>query len=239
MELRQYWRIVQRRLWIVAVLLLVVLAVSLAFGPARVPTYQATMRFMVGLEPEEKSGDYYAYDKYYTWLAAEYLIDDAAELVRSSSFAAAVSKRLAGRGISVPAGAIGGSTQAGQLHRVLTVSVSWGNENQLADIAEAVMAVLPDEIARHLSQVGTSGVTASLIDPPATVLVGPSLREKLDVPLRLALAVVAGVAIAFLLDYLDDTVRTRQELDEAGVAVLAEIPPARRPGFYLGRPRLP
>ena len=239
MELRQYWRIVQRRLWIVAVLLLLVLAVSLAFGPARVPTYQATMRFMMGLEPEEKSGDYYAYDKYYTWLAAEYLIDDAAELVRSSSFAAAVSKHLAGRGISVPAGVLGGSTQAGQLHRVLTVSVSWGNENQLADIAEAVMAVLPDEIARHLSQVGTSGVTASLIDPPATVLVGPSLREKLDVPLRLALAVVAGVAIAFLLDYLDDTVRTRQELDEAGVAVLAEIPPARRRGFYLGRPRLP
>ena len=239
MELRQYWRIVQRRLWIVAVLLLLVLAVSLAFEPARVPTYQATMRFMMGLEPEDKSGDYYAYDKYYTWLAAEYLIDDAAELVRSSSFAAAVSKRLAGRGISVPAGVIGGSTQAGQLHRVLTVSVSWGNEDQLADIAEAVMAVLPDEIARHLSQVGTSGVTASLIDPPATVLVGPSLREKLDVPLRLALAVVAGVAIAFLLDYLDDTVRTRQELDEAGVAVLAEIPPARRRGFYLGRPRLP
>jgi len=239
MELRQYWQIVQRRLWIVAVLLLIVLVVSLLSSPARAPTYQATMRFMMGLEPEEKCGDYYTYDKYYTWLTAEYLIDDAAELVRSTAFAQAVSGRLADMGINVPAGAIRGSTQAGQLHRVLTVSVSWGNTDQLADIANAVAAVLPEEIAKHFSQVGTSSVSASLIDPPATILVGASLREKFDLPLRLLLAAVAGVALTFLLDYLDDTVRSREELEGAGVDVMAEIPRTRGSVFRLGRPRVP
>jgi hypothetical protein len=39
-------------------------------------------------------------------LASEYLVDDMAEVVRSGAFADAVSQRLAGQGISVPAGAI-------------------------------------------------------------------------------------------------------------------------------------
>jgi len=240
MELRQYWQIVRRRLWIVISLLLIVVAVSLLLRPTRAPTCQATMRFVIGLEPEAKSGDYYAYDKYYTWLTAEYLVDDVSELVRSSAFAQAVSDRLAGAGLNVPAGAIRGSTQAGQLHRILTVSIVWGDETQLADIANAVVAVLPSEIARHFAQVGTSGVCASLIDPPAIGLVGASLREKLDLPLRLLLAVMAGAALTFLLDYLDDTVRTRQELEESSINVLAEIPPiGRRGGLGLFRQRLP
>jgi capsular polysaccharide biosynthesis protein len=239
MELREYWQIVQRRWWIVIALLLIVLVVSLLVRPAHAPTYQATMRFMMGLEPEAKRGDYYTYDKYYTWLTAEYLIDDAAELVRSSAFAQGVSDRLATKGIGVPAGTIRGSTQAGQLHRVLTVTVSWGDADQLADIAQAIVAVLPEEIAKHFTQVGTSRVSASLIDPPAVGPVGASLREKLDLPLRLLLTVVAGVALAFLLDYLDDTVRSRQELEEVGVDVLAEIPPIPYGGFHLTQPRLP
>jgi capsular polysaccharide biosynthesis protein len=240
MELREYWQIIRRRFWIVITLLLIVLVVSVLTRPTRAPVYQVTMRFVMGLEPEAKSGDYYAYDKYYTWLTAEYLIDDASELVRSSAFAQAVSDRLAGAGISVPAGIIYGSTQAGQLHRILAVSIVWGVEAQIGDIANAVADVLPREIARHFAQVGTSGVHASLIDPPAISPVGASLKEKLDVPIRLVLALVAGIALTFLLHYLDDTVHKRQELEQSGIAVLAEIPPVpHRSRLGLSQKRLP
>jgi capsular polysaccharide biosynthesis protein len=150
-----------------------------------------------------------------------------------------VSDRLSHREINVPAGAIQGSTQAGQLHRILTVSVTWADESQLGDIANTVAAILPGEIAKHFAQVGTSGVSASLVDPPAVGMVAASLREKLDLPLRLLLAVVVGVALALVLDYLDDTVRSRQELEESGVNVLAEIPPVQRNGLRFRRPWLP
>ena len=240
MELRQYWQIIYRRLWMIISLLLIVLVVSLLTQPRHVPTYQATMRFMMGLTPEAKSDNYYTYDKYYTWLTAEYLVDDVAEFVRSSVFAQAVSTRLANKGINIHAGAIRGSTQAGQLHRILTISIIWGDATQLADIANAVAAVLPDEIAKHFAQVGNGEVCANLIDPPAIGPVGPSLREKLDLPIRLLLAMVAGIALAFLLDYLDDTVRTGQELEERGLNVLAEIPPISHcKKFGLFRQRLP
>ena len=137
MELRQYWQIVRRRLWVVLGPFLIVLAIGLLQRAPAAQGYQANMRFLLGLEPEVKTGDYYTYDKYYTWLTSEYLIDDTSELVRSKAFAEAVSAHLASQGIQVPAGAIQGSTQAGQLHRILTVSVGWGGAKELGDIANA------------------------------------------------------------------------------------------------------
>ncbi len=239
MELRQYWQIVRRRLWIVIALFSVVLILSLLVRPAPSVAYQATMRFVMGLEPEPSTGDYYTYDKYYTWLTAEYLIDDAAALVRSRAFAEAVSTHLDGAGISIPAGAISGSTQTGQLHRILTVSIIWGDAGQLEDIANSVAVVLPSEVAKHFAQVGTSAVQASLIDPPAIGAIGASLTQKLDLPIRLLLAAFAGVALTFLVDYLDDTVHSRQELEQVGLDVLVEIPPLHSRS-YLGRSqRLP
>ncbi len=235
MELHQYWQVICRRWWIIVSLLLVVLLVSILVRPTRAPVYVASMRFMMGLEPEAKTGDYYTYDKYYTWLTAEYLVDDVSELVRSGAFAQAVTRQLASMGITVPSGAIHGSTQAGTLHRILTVNVTWGNAEQLAQIANAVVAVLPGEIAKHFAQAGTGGVYASLIDPPAIGGVGASIREKMDIPIRLVLALVAGLALAFVLDYLDDSVRSRRELENGGLEVLAEIPATRADPLRLTR----
>jgi capsular polysaccharide biosynthesis protein len=236
MELRQYWQIVRRRLWLIGVLLALVLVIHVLMRPAPAISYQATMRFMMGIEPEARTGDYYTYDKYYTWLTAEYLIDDTTALVRSGAFAEAVSSHLAEIGVTVPTGAIQGSTQAGQLHRILSVHLVGGNATELGQIAQAVAEVLPDQIARHFAQVGTENVYASLIDPPAIGAIGPSLKQKLDLPLRLGLALVAGVALVFVLDYLDTTVHSRQEVEQSGLDVLAEIPPPLSRGKW-GLPR--
>lgn len=230
MELRQYWNIIRRRAWIVPAIVGAVLLASVLYRPTHPPTYVATMRFMMGLEPEAKTGDYYTFDRYYTWLTAEYLVDDVSELVRSGAFAQAVSENLAGTGIAVPAGAIQGSTQAGTLHRILTVSIVWGDSEQLALIANSVANLLSSEVARHFAQVGTGGVRASLIDPPAIGGVGQSLREKMDLPIRLVLAVAAGLFLILLLDYLDDSVRDSSELESRGLSVLGQVPAHARKG---------
>ncbi len=186
------------------------------------------MRFAVGVVPEPSTGAYYTYDRYYTWLASEYLVDDLAEVVRSSAFASAVSQRLAMHGIQVPAGAIQGSTQAGKLHRILSLSITWGQEEELRLIANAAVQTLQEESATFLAQLGAENAHVALIDPPVVGMVGPSLRERLDLPIRLFLALVAGVALAFLLDYLDDSVHGCSDLEALGLQTLAEIPRSRR-----------
>jgi len=235
LELKTYARILWRHGWVIALLLLVVVIASLpGLFSAKPVVYQAGMRFAVGVVPEPSTGAYYTYDRYYTWLASEYLVDDLAEVVRSSAFAGAVSRRLAAQGIQVPAGAIQGSTQAGKLHRILSLSITWGQEQELRLIANAAVQTLQEESATFLAQLGTENAHVALIDPPVVGVVGASLRERLDLPIRLFLALVAGVALAFLLDYLDDSVRGRTDLESMGLQTIAEIPrpSGRRPHFW-------
>jgi capsular polysaccharide biosynthesis protein len=234
MELRRYWRIVRRRLWIVLVLLAASALSYLLFAPPRTTSYTAGMRFVVGLKPEEKP-NVYTYDRYYSWLTAEYLIDDLAEVVKSQTFAQDVT---ALSGLNVPAGAIQGATASGKLHRILTVSITWPDQEQLRTISEAVVETLNDRADDYFAQFGGEQAAVALIDPPQIHPVGPSLRQRVDLPLRLLLAGVLGVALTFFLDYIDDTVRHREDLEEMGIPILGEIPTAGGiVSFWPRRPR--
>ena len=229
MELKQYAQIVIMRWWLPAALILVVLLASIPGQLSPPPiSYQASMRFAVGVVPEPRNGTYYTYDRYYTWLASEYLVDDLAEIIKSSTFASAVSEELASAGVRVPAGAIGASTQAGKLHRILNVSISWGDEGELRAIANATVKVLKERNAEFMAQLGTENAQATLIDPPVVFPISPSLATRLDVPIRACLALITGIALAFLLHYLDDSVRSRQQLEAMGLRVLGELPTRRK-----------
>lgn len=226
MELRAYWKIIVRRWWLPVGLALLVAALTLAMQKpwqSRPVSYNAAMRFNVGITPERIPG-VYTYDRYYTMLTSEYLVDDLGEIVRSQAFAAAVSARLADQGLVVPAGAIGANTQPGKLHRILTVNVGGGDETQLRAIAEAIAATLTEGSAEFFGQFSADEADIRLIDPPTISQVGQSARQQLDLPLRALLALAAGIALAFLWHYLDTTVRERAELEQMGLTVLGEIP---------------
>ena len=225
MELRLYWHIVRRRSGVILLLLLVVLASYVGFRQEPALSYTANMRFVVGIQPEPGAGSYYTYDRYYTWLTAEYLIDDLSEVVKSHAFAARVGERA---GLSGPVGAIQGATSAGKLHRILSVSVTWPDPVELESLADAVVAVLREEGHTFFAQLSTERGVIALIDPPTVAQVGPSLRQRLDLPLRLALALAAGIGLAFLLDYLDDCVRGPADLQAIGLDTLGCLPPAAR-----------
>jgi len=229
MELRQCWRIVRRRIWIVVLLVAIVLGASVAFRSPHPALFQASMRFSVGLEPEAKGGDYYSYDRYYAWLASEYLIDDLTEVVRSEAFAEAIGRELAD--IDFGAGAI----TADKKHRIMTVRIVWRDEEELKSIAEATGKVIQEQSGDFFGQLSGREPDIRLIDPPSIAPAPKSLKERLDLPIRLLLALVAGVALTFLLDCLDDSIRDGAELEAMGIEVLGEIPPARRRWFRRGR----
>jgi capsular polysaccharide biosynthesis protein len=224
MELRRYWHIVRRRLGLILLLLLVVLVSYVALTETPPTLYTTSMRFVVGVRPEAGAHDQYRYDRYYTWVTAEYLVDDLSEVVKSRAFAQDIAERA---GLAVPAGAIQGATAAGKLHRILTVTVTWPDAAELERLANAIVITLRDEGGAYFAQLSTEDAVISLIDPPVIGVVGPSLRQRLDLPLRLILALMAGVGLAFLFDYLDDTIR-EEDLAMLGLDTLARIPTERR-----------
>lgn len=226
MELKLYWHILWKRAWIPALLLVVVGLVSWLTRQTPPTTYSTTMRFTVGVKPQEIANQY-NYDSYYAWLSSEYLADDMTAIVSSQAFAEDVNRRLEEMGslTRIPAGSIGGVTMAEKQHRILRLNMSWGNAAELNDIGRAVVTVMEQDSPKYLTQLGTPGALIQVIDPPAPPAANsPSLTQRLDLPVRLLLALVAGVALVFLLDYLDDSVRGRADLESLGLAVLAEVP---------------
>jgi capsular polysaccharide biosynthesis protein len=226
MELRAYWRIIWRHWWLPLGLALLVGIITLAMQRPwhpRATTYQATMRFNVGLKPQRIPG-VYTYDDYYTELTSEYLVDDLGEIVRSQAFTGEASRRLAAQGISVSPEAISASTQPGKLHRILTVMVTGNDESQLRAIAGAVSDTLTQSSADFFGQFNASEADIRVIDPPIISPVAPPARQQLDLPLRVLLALAAGVGLAFLWDYLDDSVRSADELEGLGLPVLGQVP---------------
>lgn len=217
MELRQYWRIIWRRWWLIVALPTIVLVVSLVTYKPPAAVYQATMRFAIGIQGDEPVSTVSGEGRSDAWLASEYLADDLSEVLKGGNFAARIGQQV---GFEVPAGSISASRE----HRIMTVHITWGNDDEVRAIAEAVGAAVEDGGADYFPQLAGVEAKAVLIDGPGIGQVGRSLKDKLDLPIRLFVALVAGVALAFLWDYLDDTVRGRAEVEALGVPILGEIP---------------
>ncbi len=227
MELRQYWKILRRR-WVIALIpAIVVLVVGAAtYRPAPV-AFNAGVRFIVGQQPGEAAAEFDE-QRYFNWTTSEYIVNGLADWVRGGKFAQAVSDYLAAQGYDVPAGAIQGGLSADNARSMLTISLTSGDATQLEHMLDGVIVVLTEDNAEALPQLG--GETAILVqlDEPIINPIAAGIRGQLDLPLRIALALVAGLGLALLAHYLDPTVRERAEIEKVGLPVIGEIPHERR-----------
>lgn len=227
MELREYWGILRRR-WAVPVLLTALVALisgwQLRPWQAAPVTYSASMRMLVGVLPLAEA-DVTQYDpRYFAWLTSEYLVDDFTEVVGTELFARAINARLAQQGVAISPGLIRGSSNTGKQHRIIRLTFSWGDAEELRAIAAAAAAELEENAAAYFSQLGTDNASIQVLDSPTVVAQGQGVRGRIEWPLRVLLAAIAGVGLAFLLEYLDESVRRRTHLEELGLRVIGTIP---------------
>jgi protein tyrosine kinase modulator len=225
MELKAYLTIILRRWWIIAILVVVVFAASYLLTKPPVTTYSASMRFTVGLASEAVpvTSTLYYDPAYYDWLTSEYITDDFSEIVKSGAFASDVSQ-CAG----VPVAGIQGSANTQKQHRILTLTLGGASEKEVSDVANCAAKMLRDNNAKYFAQLNTYRASIQIIDGPTITASSADLRGRLDLPIRLGLAVIAGIALAFLIDYLDDSVRNAREVEQLGLPVIGEIPTISR-----------
>lgn len=223
MEIAKLWKVLLRR-WPLAVIpFVLVLALGLATYQRPAPVYNVGINYTAGHPPALDSGSDYEDDRYYPWLTSEYIVNGLADWVKSSSFAMAVSQELAQQGLEIPAGAIRGAIASDNVRSVLLVSMTYGDREQLVAMINAATLVLQTRNREAFPFLGENAVVVPL-DEPFVNQVPLGLRAALELPLRLLLAVGAGVGLAFLVDYMDPTVRSRDELEKMGLQVLGEIP---------------
>jgi capsular polysaccharide biosynthesis protein len=237
MVLRHYWAIVWRyRLVVLALPFLVGLVASALFF-AQPPSYTAKVRAQVVLAPPQATApdDFFRYDTYYSYLATEYVTDDLTDMLNGNAFAIAVAATLRGPEFNVNLAdhEVFGTYEAQREHRVLEIEVTTGDPARSLAIARAVLLTLQRDPLQYFSRGERVPAQEAAIIPVELPLHAPSNRvnRALNVVLQTALAGCAGLALAFLLAYLNDRVRDAEGAEKAlGLPVLGQIPLGGRSG---------
>ncbi len=227
MEIREYWAILARRWPLIAIVTALTLAASIYmvwFGPT---TYTSELRMAVSIKPESApppgQKDYYSYDEYYTWLTAEYLVDDLGEVIKSDAFLKEVGQQLGG--MVIPKNEVSRDLTIKNTHRILAIKVTTDNPHTSYLIANAIKTTLDKHAKEYFAQLDSHQAQIAQLDDPQAHRDMSTLRRLLEIGLRTLVGLLAATALAFLLNYLDPSVRSKQEAEELlGLPVLAELP---------------
>ncbi|WP_069801587.1 hypothetical protein [Thermogemmatispora onikobensis] len=272
MELRAYWGVVRRRLWLV-LLVVVIAALYVAYQgyhlwktPGALKAYHSTVTLQVGLQPTPRSMiPSYIEDMQ----VAESLADAVPSVVTMPGFDKAVSDQIAqdmpaiqARYGSNPdlgdwqnASAIGGALSTSRSHNLVTIDVTWPTAPGAWAIANAVGEVLTSHLNTYLDYIieGTPSASPTtqqlqpaaigrLVSPASDPALGAgSAGNRLTLLAAIVLvALIIGLALAFLVDYLDDRLRSAEEVVELlELPVYGELPRAPRAGEQRERRRVP
>jgi capsular polysaccharide biosynthesis protein len=223
MELRSYWRILKRRWLYLVVPTLIVLAIGLITYSRPAPLYNAGVRFIVGQAPIG-SASLTDEQRLANWKTSEYVVNALADWVRGGQFADLVSDGLAQQGITVAPQAIVAGTSADSTRSMMVLSISYGDPVVLEQIMHEAGRVLIEQNDLGLPQLGGEPAQLVQLDEPIVNRLSASIVRQLDLPLRIVLALFAGVGLALLVEYLDPTIRDRQEVEGMGLSVIGAIP---------------
>jgi capsular polysaccharide biosynthesis protein len=224
MELMLILRVLIRRWWLIAIPVVVaavfVVPDLLEDSPATSGGFTTTIRYTAAQQLDalpEREGDYQD-----VWLASELTVNAFTDWIRSGQFKAEIAALTAERGLEIDPGAL--AIGADNQRSIGQIFINWPDEAELATIAAAAIEVLQSRNQDYFPQLGDAPAQVTLLDAPGIAPAPPALVDRFAPLVRLALAFLAGVGLAFVVDYLDPTLRSRDELEMTGMPVLASIP---------------
>lgn len=235
MELREYWGMIRRRWWLPVAITVVAVIASTVVGLSGAAAYKTDMRLAVSTVPTPDPNGVLYYDPvYYSNLDSEYLADDMTEFMTSREFADEVHRELATASTpaDVDVATIMTATRTKKTHRFIDITVTTPTFEEGAQIAGSISRILADQahLAQYLQALSAYNTHLSVVTPPVTHRANTVAGLISEIGLRSLIGLLVGIGAAFLIDYLDPSVRTREEAEQLlDMPVLGEIPrPARR-----------
>ena len=227
MELKQLWTVVVRRWWLIllpAAVALVLALPSLKQTISPPVGYSVTIRFTASQVPNDTTAKTFEDQSYIPWLASEYAVNSLAMWMKTESFAHEIADELKAQGKTFDVNAIRGAISTDASRSIMTLSIYWPDPDEIKLIAQAAVDVLQTKNQVYFPQFGVQRAQVMPQDAIIVVPVPAALSTRLMPLFRVLIGLAAGIALAFLAEYLDPTIRSRQEIEALGLPVVAEIP---------------
>ncbi len=231
MELRAYWTIIWRRIWLVALVVVVVAAYvgyqyyHLRKTPGALTAYSSNLTIEIGLQSDNNQDPSYADNITVSEALADALV--TSPILTSHEFDSDVSQQIgkdmseitqrygtnADLGDWQNVSAIGGALSSVRAHNLVTVTANWTTPAGAWAIANAVGEISVDHIgnyvnyiiARNASNLASNGqpdVTAQVISNATNPITVPGASANKKTLLILLL--IAGLVIGIALAFLAD-----------------------------------
>ena len=221
MELMRILKVLLRRWWLivipVAVAAVFVAPQFLNRGTAVSGGFAARIRYTAAQELNLPETDSTYQD---VWIASEYVAFSFTEWVRSSSFRTEIATLLNDPAINMNAVFIAPDTN----RSINSIDLGYHDAEALQKIADAAIEVLKNRNQDYFPNLGGDAAQVRILDMPVVTPVPPSVSNRFTPIIQLALALVAGLGLALLADYLDPTLYSRDDSALYGLPVLASIP---------------
>lgn len=217
-------RILLRRWWIIVIPVIIVAVIVvpdyLDDGSAVGGGFTTVIRYTAAQEADavpERDGDLQD-----LWLASELTVNAFTEWVRTSRFKDEVATLLTATNLEIAPNAL--AIFADNQRSIGQVFINWHNDAELQVIANAVIDVLQNRNQDYFPQLGGQPADVEILDDPQIAPLPPPLTDRFSGIVRLGLALIAGLGLAFLIEYLDPTLHAQTDLEALGLKVMASIP---------------
>ncbi len=230
MQLRYYFTIM-RRFWLLIMLLPVLTGVITLLVTSRQPQrYAATARAIITQTPilRDSQAGFPDFNLNYSWLNSEFVLDDLPQVVSSMAFAQDASALATAQGYAIDPGTVLEGLSVQSFHRTVTFSARASTPQAAVAILRGALAALEEYGLKYWDRATeeNNGLNVALLDQPGDAVPLHSRRQVVaNVGARMGLALVAAIALAFVLHYLDDRLREPRQVEEwMGLHVVGVIP---------------
>ncbi|MFJ7728179.1 YveK family protein [Neobacillus sp. NPDC097160] len=199
-DLKELFLVIKRRLWLIIVITIITTGLGTYYSHSNnTPIYQSSSRIIIGANPEDRN-------------TMQVIIKDSTILDK-------VVKEL---GLAQSAEGLAGQITVSSVDnsQVVSISVTDTDPNRAADIANKTARVFKQEIKTIMNFDNVRILSDAKVNPwPIN-----QSQNKLII-IGFIAGLVIGIGLVFLLDSLDDSLRSEREVEEMlGLPVLGRVP---------------
>ncbi|MGG4095541.1 YveK family protein [Paenibacillus lautus] len=223
MELKQYFRIVQKKWWLIAVIVIIAMAVAgVKSFYFTTPIYAANAKLIVN----QSSGDGAATLNASTIQTSIFLINSYKEIIKSSAVMNKVVEKYPELGESPAQLAAKISVTSANNSQVMNLVYQDTSYTKAAKVVNGVSTVFKEQIPNIMN---VDNITI-LSEADVTVTPAPiNFNPFMNMLISFVVSLILAIGFVFLLDYLDDTLESEAEIVEImNVPVLAVVGKVRK-----------
>jgi capsular polysaccharide biosynthesis protein len=204
LELRQYWRIIRKRMTLMLAIPIIAAIVSAAVSFFVLsPKYEASTTLLIN----QKANDNPALE-YQAVMANQAMVTTYSTIIKSATIESSVTQDLK---LPYTPAQLGNmvTVSSPDQSQVIEVDVTAGSQMLATKIANAFGSVFQQR-AQTLMDVQNVQIVDKAVVTPDAAPVKPN--KKLNVAIAMILGLMVSIGLAFLLEYLDNRIRTEEDV---------------------------